>query len=76
MPEYDNTNTGILFINDKEGNDKRPDRKGSINIEGREYWLSGWLRQSNKTGETFLSLKAEPKDAQQRPVQSDEDVPF
>jgi hypothetical protein len=56
---YDNTNTGSLFVNDKGDNDKRPDRKGSINVAGVDYWISGWLREGN--GKKFLSLKVEPK---------------
>jgi hypothetical protein len=58
--QYDNTNTGVLFINDKQGNDKRPDRKGSINIDGVDYWLSGWLKEGAKG--PFLSLKVEIKE--------------
>ena len=58
--EYDNTNTGVLFLNDRKESDKHPDRKGSIDIEGKQYWLSGWDKQTSK-GET-VSLKATPKD--------------
>lgn len=65
MSQYDNTNTGALFVNDKGDNEKRPDRRGTINIEGVEYKLSGWLRTPNGGGQQFLSLKAERKDAQQ-----------
>lgn len=64
MSEYDNTNTGAIFVNDKGGNDKRPDRKGTLNVEGVDYWISGWLRTS-KSGDPFLSLKVERKDKQQ-----------
>ena len=61
MTEYDNTNTGVLFMNDQKKTDKHPSRKGSINIEGKEYWLSGWDRQTSK-GDT-VSLKVEMKEA-------------
>lgn len=60
MAEYDNTNTGILFINDRKESDKHPDRKGSINIEGVEYWLSGWIADTSKG--KALKLKASPKE--------------
>lgn len=59
--QYDNTNKGVLFVNDKMLSDKHPSRKGSINIEGVEYWLSGWDRMTAK-GET-ISLSVERKDA-------------
>jgi len=65
--QYDDTNTGALFINDKGENDKRPDRKGKINIEGVEYQISGWLRTPKSGGAQFLSLKVERADKQQQP---------
>lgn len=67
MAQYDNTNSGILSRNDKGDNPKRPDMRGSINIEGKEYWLSGWTREGNKG--KFLSLKAELKEKQASPQQ-------
>ncbi len=48
---------GTLFANDKEGNDKRPDRRGELNIGGTVYRLSGWIKQG-KNG-PWLSLSAE-----------------
>ena len=56
MAEYDKTNTGTLNKNDKGDNEKRPDYKGKIDIEGTLYWLSGWIREGNDG--KFLSLKA------------------
>lgn len=65
---YDNTNTGSLFKNDKGDNEKRPDYKGSVNVDGVEYWLSAWIRtagdNTKRAGEKFMSLKLEAKDAQ------------
>lgn len=87
MSQYDNTNSGMLFKNDKGDNEKRPDYKGSVNVGGVEYWLSGWVRvageSSKRAGEKFISMKLEPKE-QQAPVrqapapQADltDDVPF
>ena len=57
MSQYDNNLTGVLFINDKKQNDKHPDRKGSCEINGVKYWVSGWDRQT-KRGDTS-SLKFE-----------------
>jgi hypothetical protein len=51
-------NRGSLSRNDKGGKETRPDYKGSITIEGKKYWLSGWVRQSQTPGEKFLSLEA------------------
>lgn len=63
MADYDNTNTGVLFKNNQEGNASRPWYKGKINIEGREYELAAWVRESKKDGSKFLSLKATPAQA-------------
>lgn len=56
MPEYDNTNRGALFINDKEGNEKRPDFTGTINVDGRELRLAAWKAEA-KSGVQYLQLK-------------------
>ena len=60
MSNYDNTNSGVLFKNDKKGNEKAPDWKGKINIDGKEKEMAGWIREG-KSGQ-FLSLKvSEPR---------------
>lgn len=62
--KYDDTNRGVLFRSREEPKtDKHPSHSGTINVEGREYRISGWMKQSNKTGEKFLSLAVTPKDA-------------
>ena len=60
--EYDNTNKGALFRNDdKDPNDDRDrDYLGSINVDGTDYWISGYVRTS-KSGRKFLSLSVKPK---------------
>lgn len=61
MADYDNTNRGVLFINDRRTSDKHPDYKGSINVGGKDFWLSAWMKTGAK-GE-FISLSIEPKEA-------------
>jgi len=64
MTQYDNTGKGALWKNDKKMTDKHPDFKGSINIEGREYWLSGWKRDPNgNPNAPALKLSAQLKEA-------------
>ncbi|MGL4517035.1 MAG: hypothetical protein ACRCUH_10150 [Shewanella sp.] len=83
MSQYDSNLTGVLFKNDKEGNEKRPDYKGSAEIEGVHYWVSSWIRDGAKG--KFMSMKYERKE--QQPAQAaapapasapayDKDVPF
>jgi uncharacterized protein (DUF736 family) len=64
MSNYDNTNRGSLFINDRKESDNHPDFKGSINIEGKDYWLSSWKKES-KDGKKYMSLSVTAKDVQQ-----------
>jgi uncharacterized protein (DUF736 family) len=63
MPEYDDTNRGAMFKNDRKETDRHPDMKGSLNVEGREYWVSAW-KQVSKAGQGYVSLSITPKDDQ------------
>jgi uncharacterized protein (DUF736 family) len=65
MKQWDNTNRGVLFPNDKKGNEARPDHTGDLNVDGVEYRLSAWIKRSKK-GDEFLSLSVQKKDGQQR----------
>ena len=60
--KYDNTNRGTLGKNINKKEESHPDASGSLNVNGVDYWISGW----NKVGENgkFLSLSVKPKDAQ------------
>lgn len=83
MTQYDNTNRGSLFKNDKKTEEKHPDLSGSVNIEGVEYWISGWSKVS-KGGQKFISLSVRQKQEQTRqssqPTRAskkeDEDIPW
>jgi len=60
--EYDNNNRGSLFKNDRKDDAKFPDYKGSINVDGTDYWLSAWIKVS-KDGNKFMSLSVKNKNA-------------
>ena len=47
-----------LFKNDKKGNERAPEYKGSITVDGQKYWLSAWIRES-KSGMKFMSGAAQ-----------------
>lgn len=63
---YDNTNKGALHKNDKGDNPNRPDYKGSLNVDGQEFWLSAWIRNKKDGSGKFMSLQIEPKQQQQQ----------
>jgi hypothetical protein len=86
MPEYDNTNSGVLFRNHDKQTDRHPDYRGSLNVEGKEYWFSGWIKESTGRGKLpagtkFLSVAITAKDdPPSRPQEAgqdfDDDIPF
>lgn len=43
--EFDNTNRGSIWKNDKKETEKHPDFTGSLNVAGTEYWVSAWKRK-------------------------------
>ena len=55
--KYDNT--GILFRSDKTKDNDR-DYRGTMTVDGVEYWLSAWIKDGKKG--KFLSLALKPKD--------------
>ena len=61
--EYLDVNRGALFRNDNKQQDNHPDYKGSIIVNGVDFWISAWLKTSEKTGKKFMSLSVKPKDA-------------
>ena len=67
MAAYDNTNSGALFTNEKKTEDRHPDFQGSIDVDGVQYWLSGWkkiIQKGDKAGQKMISLSIKPKDEQ------------
>lgn len=64
MSNYDNTNQGVLFRNDDKQKDTHPDYRGSVNVNGTEFWLSAWIKTSQRDGSKFMSLSVRKKDGQ------------
>jgi hypothetical protein len=62
MSDYDNTNSGALFANADRKTDKHPNARGTLNVEGVEYWISAWTKTS-KGGVKYQSLSVQRKDA-------------
>lgn len=56
---YDNTNTAVIFKNNKKENEKQPDYRGTINVDGRELEISLWVKEG-KAGKFFSGKIQEP----------------
>jgi hypothetical protein len=75
-------NSGVLFANDKREKESHPNYKGNIRVDGKDYWISGWIKEG-KNGK-FMGLAVSPKDdqpqSQSKPkakIQDmDDDIPF
>jgi uncharacterized protein (DUF736 family) len=62
---FDNMNSGALFRNkDKVEGDNKPNYKGTINMDGKDMDVAGWMNTS-KGGVAYMSLKLSEKREQQ-----------
>ena len=77
--------SGSAFKNDRKTQDNHPDYKGSCKIDGKEYWISLWIKE-NARGK-WLSMAYQAKDgtpeqpkpaSRSRPTFDDlgDDIPF
>ena len=89
MSDFDNTNTFILFTNDKGDNPKRPDRTGTATLSKEicealiasgnyDVKLSGWIKQG--TNGPFLAgpleIPMKKSETNEAAPSFDDDVPF
>lgn len=76
---YDNSNSGVLFKNDRKEQPNHPDYKGNAEVDGAEYWLSAWIKE-DKNGKKYMSLAFSPRQQQaeqESPQQQEDDgIPF
>lgn len=77
---YDNTNTFVLFKNNRKESDKHPDYTGTIELEnGKKLKLAAWIREGKKG--KFMSGRVSEFQEMQSNHQSggndfDSEIPF
>lgn len=52
--------SGSLWVNDRKEKETHPDRTGTVKVGGRDYYISGWLKETSQ-GKKYLSLSFKPK---------------
>lgn len=66
--DFDNTNNGALFINDRKRGENSPDFKGQCEPACpscgaiHKFWLSAWKKKT-RAGKGFMSLAFTPDDS-------------
>jgi hypothetical protein len=80
-------NSGTLGKNERREKDTHPTHTGKCVIEGKEFWVSAWVKESARG--KFFSLSFKPKEATRADqrlgvgdanapvtVEFDDDIPF
>ena len=75
-----------LFKNNKKVSENHPDYTGSIMLQGKEHYLSAWIKESAKVGKYFsisvgkekqpVGFKAAGSDELPKHTLEDSDLPF
>jgi hypothetical protein len=79
--QFDNEMRGAMFPNNRKQYENQPDYTGQCQIDGVEYWVSGWARKS-KAGQKFMSIAFTAKDEvpaaeyDNEPQYAEDDLPF
>jgi hypothetical protein len=59
--QYDNTNSGALYKNDRKAAPTHADWSGNLNVNGEEFYLNAWIKEKKADGSKFFSLSIKPK---------------
>ena len=66
--QYDNTNRFVIFKNDRNDTDTSPDYTGSLNVDGVDYWLDGWIKDGDYNSTFSRTVQPLPHHGQQEYV--------
>jgi hypothetical protein len=75
-------NSGVLFKSDKVENERSPQYKGNITVEGKDYWISAWVKEGQSRKCIYLAespkveYKAKPSERSKATNFDDSDLPF
>ncbi len=77
-------NSGTLGKNQRRQKDTHPEYNGQCQIDGRDYWISAWVKDG-RNGKFFsLSFKSKEQQTERQPARPepadsnpfDDDIPF
>lgn len=75
--QYDNNLRGALFSNKRKTKDTQPDYSGNCEVNGTEFYISGWKQKAQKgelAGKTYISLAVNSKERDAVAKASDDDL--
>jgi hypothetical protein len=58
---FDSNMRGTLGKNDRRQSEKSPEYTGQCEIDGKMYWISGWVKEGQ--GRKFFSLSFKEKES-------------
>ena len=70
MSDYDNTNSGALWVEKAPKSEKHPNMKGNISVmcpacqKASDYWMAGWAVREPEGKRPNIKLSVTAKDAQ------------
>ena len=78
--QFDNTNKVVIFKNNKKEKETQPDYTGTVNVEGKDYSVSLWIKEG-KAGKFFAGGIQEPFKKMENfsdkvNKKNDSDIPF